>query len=106
MRAIEFRPRASADLDSILAYRALTFKAPQTARNIADTIFAAIERLAEIPDLGQPFFDVDLKHPTYRRILVKRYWIYYTHDADTLTIRRIFHTTQDTDQYGFELLNE
>ena len=52
MRAIEFRPRASADLDGILASIALTLKSPQAARDTADAIFAAIERAAEIPELG------------------------------------------------------
>ena len=75
MRAIEFRPRASADLDGILASIALTLKSPQ-------------------------------EHPTYRRKLVKRYWVYYTYTDDTLTVRRIFHTTQDTDCYGFEILDD
>lgn len=76
MRTIEFRPRASVDLDGILVYIALTLKSPQAARNTADAIFAAIERAAELPELGQPFFDEDLDHQGYRRVLVKRYWIY------------------------------
>lgn len=100
MRTIEFRPRASVDLDGILVYIALTLKSPQAARNTADAIFAAIERAAELPELGQPFFDEDLDHQGYRRVLVKRYWIYYTYDAHTLTVRRVFHTMQDTDCYG------
>ena len=66
----------------------------------------AIERAAELPELGQPFFDEDLDHQGYRRVLVKRYWIYYTYDAHTLTVRRVFHTMQDTDCYGFELLDD
>ena len=106
VRTIEFRPRASVDLDGILVYIALTLKSPQAARNTADAIFAAIERAAELPELGQPFFDEDLDHQGYRRVLVKRYWIYYTYDAHTLTVRRVFHTMQDTDCYGFELLDD
>lgn len=106
MREIEFRPRASADLDGILAYIALTLKSPQAARDTANAILASIERAAEMPELGQPFFDEDLKHPAYRRKLVKRSWVYYTCTDDTLTARRIFHTTQDTDCYGFELLDD
>ena len=105
MRAIEFRPRASADLDGILVYIALTLKSPQAARDTADAIFAAIECAAEMPELDQPFFDEDLEHPAYRRKLVKHYWVYYTYANDTLTVRRIFHTTQDTDCYGFEMLD-
>ena len=73
---------------------------------IAESDGAAIERAAEIPELGQPFFDEDLEHPTYRRKLVKRYWVYYTYTDDTLTVRRIFHMTQDTDCYGFEILDD
>ena len=37
---------------------------------------------------------------------MKRYWVYYTCTDDTLTVRRIFHATQDTDCYGFELLDD
>lgn len=106
MRRIEFRPRASADLDGILVYIALTLKSPQAARNVSDALFSTIERAAELPDLGQPFFDDDLVRKTYRRMLAKRYRIYYTYTADTLTVHRIFHTMQDTDQYGFEFLDD
>ena len=66
----------------------------------------AIERAAELPELGQPFFDEDLDHQGYRRVLVKRYWIYYTYDAQRLPCVAWFHTMQDTDCYGFELLDD
>ncbi len=106
MRTIEFRPRANVDIEGILVSIGLTLKSPKAARATADAIFAAIERIAELPELGQPFFDEDLKQLNYRRTLVKRYWIYYTYTDKTLTVRRIFHTTQDTDTYGFEVLDD
>jgi len=43
---------------------------------------------------------------TYRRVLAKNYWIYYSYDADTVTVWRVFHTSQDHDTYGFALLEE
>lgn len=101
MRAIEFRPRAVMDLDGIMVYTAYELGQPKAAQQIADALYQAIEDLAEHPETGRILHDEDLER-TYRRILVKRYWIYYSHTSATLTIWRIFHTTQDHDAYGFE----
>ena len=37
---------------------------------------------------------------------MKRYWVYYSFTDETLTVWRVFHTTQNHDVYGFELLGE
>ena len=101
MREIEYRQRASLDLDSILVYL-MVVRSPQAVRKVADALLESIERVAEVPSVGHAFDDDDL-HDTYRRILSGSYWIYYTFDENTLTVWRIFHTSQDTDEYGFEL---
>ena len=105
MREIEFRPRAVMDLDGIVVYIAYELKQPKAAQEIADALYQAIEDLAENPDLGRVLNDEDLER-SYRRILVKRYWIYYSSTSAKLTIWRIFHTTQDHDAYGFEWLKD
>lgn len=78
---------------------------PKAARGIADAIIAAIERVAELPYSGKPFSDEDLAR-TYRCILVRNYWVFYSFDDRTLTVWRIFHASQDYDTYGFELWND
>ena len=105
MLEIVWRPRAVADLDGILTYIVLDLKSPQAAQACADAITSAVERVANLPESGRAFIDDDLHRP-YRRVLAKNYWIYYSHDKSTLTVWRIFHTTQDHDAYGFEMLAE
>ena len=105
MREIVWRPRAVADLDGILTYIVLEYKSPSAAQSCGDAILSAVERVADLPDLGRPFADDDLKRP-YRRVLAKNYWIYYSYDADTLTVWRVFHVMQDHDTYGFTLFDE
>lgn len=101
MLEIEFRPRAVMDLDGITVYVAYGLDQPKAAQQILDSIYQAIEDVAANPELGRLLHDDDLER-SYRRILVRRYWIYYSATSATLTIWRIFHTTQDHDAYGFE----
>ena len=105
MRDIEWRPRAVTDLDGILTYLVLEHRSPQAADSCGSAIMKAVERVAALPESGRPFIDEDLDR-SYRRVLAKNYWIYYSFDKDRLTVWRIFHTSQDHDSYGFELLEE
>ena len=105
MRDVVWRPRAVADFDGIITYILLEFRSPRAAQTCGDAILDAVERVAELPESGRLFIDDDLKRP-YRRVLVKSYWIYYSYDADTLTVWRIFHTSQNHDSYGFALLSD
>lgn len=105
MREIIWRPRAVADVDGILAYIVLEYRSPSAAQSCADAILAAFERVAELPESGRLFIDDDLARP-YRRVLAKNYWVYYSYDDETLTVWRVFHTSQDHDTYGFALLEE
>ncbi len=105
MREIEFRPRAQLDLENIVIYIAMEFGAPTAANDAANAIYQAIELAADQPELGSPFVDEDLVRP-YRRILAKRYWIYYSYTADVLTVHRIFHTLRDTDECAYIALDQ
>ena len=100
MRDIRFRPRAQLDLDSAFTYIALTLDAPQAAKSLVEALYAGIERVADLPESGMLFSAPELAQ-SYRRILVKSYWIYYTYDDATLTVWRIFHTSRDIDDCTF-----
>ncbi|WP_417135393.1 type II toxin-antitoxin system RelE/ParE family toxin [Rubneribacter badeniensis] len=105
MRSVEFRPRAAVDIEGIVVYLAYALKMPQAARRTAEELYAAIDRIADNPFSGRVLSDDELGRE-YRRILVKRYWVYYSFTDETLTVWRVFHTTQNHDVYGFELLGE
>ena len=94
MREIELRPRAQLDLESIFIHLALELAAPAAARLTVGSLYAAFDRIAEIPTLGMAFTNDDLERE-YRRTLVKSYWVYYTFDDERVIIWRIFHTRQD-----------
>lgn len=100
MLEIAYRPRAVADLDGILVYLAIDVGSLQAADGIAHAILSAIERLAELPTIGRVFVDEGLNRD-YRRFRVRNYWIYYSFDDDVLTVWRIFHTSRDTEGYGY-----
>ena len=100
MREISWRPRAVADLDGILTYLVLELKAPKAAKDCSEAIMETVERVADMPTLGRLFSDGDLER-SYFRILVKNYWIYYTATGTELIVWRVFHTSQDLNDYGF-----
>ena len=106
MLEIEYRPRAEADLDGILTYLVMAIKSPQAARTVAAEIFSAIERAAELPEIGRLLQDDSLEHAAYRCTIAHNYRIYYRVRGETLTVWRIFHTSQDTDEYGFTLFDD
>lgn len=105
MRSIEYRSRAVADLDGILVYTAMELRSPQGAERIANDILSMVERVAELPEMGRVLADDDLDR-SYRRVLAKRYWIYYSYGQETLTVWRIFHTSRDTEAYGFDAFDD
>jgi len=100
MREVRIRPRAQLDLDSIYSYITLVLGAPKAASSLVEKLYVAIERAAQLPESGTVFSAPELSQ-TYRRILVKNYWVYYTHDENTLTVWRIFHTSRDIEDSTF-----
>ena len=96
MREIAIRQRAQLDIESIYIYLALEAGAPRAAHETIDALYAAFERIADMPESGMRFASDDLDRE-YRRTLVRNYWVYYTFDSTTLTIWRVFHTRQDID---------
>ncbi|MBE6471847.1 MAG: type II toxin-antitoxin system RelE/ParE family toxin [Coriobacteriaceae bacterium] len=100
MLKVAIRPRAQLDLESIYIHIAVVLGSPTAANQALESLYAAIERLAEFPTLGKDLKDDDLARP-YRRMLCKSYWVYYTFSDDELIVWRIFHTSQDIDDYTY-----
>ena len=94
MRDVRIRPRAQLDIESTFVYIALELGQPQAAQGIVDALYEAFERLAAMPEIGRAFEHGDLEQ-SYRRMLVRNYWIYYTFDKASLVVWRVFHTRQD-----------
>ena len=98
MLDVELRPRAQLDLESIYIHIAVVLGSPHAANKLLEKLYEAFERLAEFPDLGRNLEDDELSRP-YRRFLCESYWVCCTYDATTLTIWRVFHTSQDIEDY-------
>ena len=96
MLDVAIRPRAQLDLESIYLHIAVALGSPQAAADIMEALYRAIERVAELPGLGEPFESERLER-AYRRTLAKSYWIYYSVEDERLTVWRVFHTRQDID---------
>lgn len=106
MREIEYRLRAEIDIDGTITYQAVVLGSSSAARATADAIFSAIERVAMFPESGKPVFDDALEQGGYRKVLAKRHWIYFTYSAETLTVWRVVHETQDVDEFGFDVFED
>ena len=98
MLDVVIRPRAQLDLESIYTYIAVALGSPQSAEGILEALYQAMERIAELPDLGTLLESERLSRP-YRRVLVKNYWVYYSTGEQCVTIWRILHTRQDIDDF-------
>ena len=94
MLEVIIRPRAQLDLESIYIHIAVVLGAPSAAHSTLDALFQAIERVADLPDLGS-IFESERLTRTYRRTLARNYWIYYSVEDSHLVVWRVFHTRQD-----------
>lgn len=94
-----YRPRASYDIESIVVYIGQFLDSPNAARAWYEQLKDTVSLLCETPDLRRPFEDDRLALKDRRRFLVGKYRLFYSYSADTLTVWRIVHTTQDMDDY-------
>lgn len=100
MRKIEFRPRASYDIESIITYLSNARGAPQAAENWYEEFCAALTLLREQPELGRVFQDERLQIMQRRTYLVGNYRVFYTFNKATLLVWRIVHTSQNMNDYA------
>lgn len=80
MRTIEFRPRKPRRLiaSSYIACPTVEIAASRSIPPVPSS--PQSRRAAELPELGQPFFDEDLDHQGYRRITREALLDHYTYD--------------------------
>lgn len=96
MREILIRPRAQLDLESIFIHIGFELGSPDAAQATLEALYNTFELIADMPTLGMSFESADLER-SYRRKLVKNYWVYYSFDEANVIIWRVFHTRQDID---------
>lgn len=98
MLKLAWRPRAQLDRKSIAIFIGAERKAPDAALRTIQAIDAAIERVREFPESGRRYAAEGLD-AEYRTIISGSYTVFYTYDADTLTVQRILHQRQNLDIY-------
>lgn len=99
MLALNWRPRAHLDRESIAIYVAMERGLPQVALETIERIDEAIKFAREFPDAGGRF-RFDNLQSEYRTALANPYTVYYRYDETTLTVYRILHQQQDIDSYA------
>lgn len=83
---IRFSPDAALDIERVREF--LDINNPEAAKRALRTIFAALERVAEFPDLGRPAEDVDIRQiviPFGNAGYIVRYTI--LENSDVLVLR-------------------
>ena len=95
MTPVEFSREADADLDNILDY-SIAAHGRETAEAYLRTIDAAIEWLAERPQLGAP--RDDLKEGL-RSLPAGEHRIYYRFDGTTVLVARVLHKAMDAGRH-------
>lgn len=100
MLALEYRPRADLDRQSVAIYLGQELGNPQATLKAIRAIDTAIESVRLFPSSGKAlhFEGTPLEHE-YRVALAGQYAIYYRHDDSTVTACRILHQRRDIDTY-------
>ncbi len=104
--AMEWRPRAELDRESIAIFLGLECGNPQAALSAIQRIDAAIDRVRLLPDSGGRVRFDQLANKEYRTVLANPYIIYYRFDARTVTIYRVLHQRRSMDDYALVDLRE
>ena len=86
-RAVFFAPQASQDLDDILLYSARTWGRGQVERYAA-AINRVVDRTRQFPESGR---DCETVLAGGRCVRCEHHLLYYTHDAESVTVHRILH---------------
>ncbi|WP_283171282.1 type II toxin-antitoxin system RelE/ParE family toxin [Curtanaerobium respiraculi] len=98
MLAINWRPRAHLDRESIAMYLGIECAAPQAALKTIKAIDRAIARTQMLPDSGGHWSQKGLDGE-FRTVSAGSYTVFYRYDEATLTVYRILHQRRDVDTY-------
>lgn len=96
--ALQWRPRANLDRQSIAIYLGIECGQPQAALKAVQNIDEAIEQVRLFPQLGRQFKHERLTHE-YRVATAFPYNVYYRYDENAVTIYRILHQRQNIGDY-------
>ena len=92
---IVYTYHARQDLRDLFDYIALTLLSPDAARRTAERILAAVRSLSSLPERYPLYHDEPWHSRNVRFITVKNYLVFYTADAETVTILRILYAGRD-----------
>ena len=87
---LDILPPAQAELEEI-ARAHMALSGPQSARNITDRIYDAMDQLTRFPLSGPPVRNDELSAAGYRYILAGKYLMFYRLLGDTVVIYHIAH---------------
>jgi len=91
---LDILPPAQAELEEIARVH-MALSGPNSARNITDKIYAAMEQLTMFPLSGPPVKDEQLSAAGYRYILAGKYLVFYRPFGDTVVVYHIAHGATD-----------
>lgn len=91
---LEILPPAQTELEEIARIH-MALSDPQSARNITDQIYAAMEQLTHFPLSGPLIRDSQLKAAQYRYILAANYLVIYRLLSDSVVVYHIAHGATD-----------
>ena len=87
---LDILPPAQAELEEIARVH-MALSGPQSARNITDRIYDAMDQLTRFPLSGPSVRDDELSAAGYRYILAGKYLMFYRLLGDTVVIYHITH---------------
>ena len=91
---LDILPPAQAELEEIARVH-MALSGPQSARNITDRIYDAMDQLTRFPLSGPSVRDDELSAAGYRYILAAKYLMSYRLLGDTVVIYHIAHGASD-----------
>lgn len=88
---------AERDLRDIVRYISAQLSAPMTATKMMDAIEEAVAGLADMPQKYPPVMDERLASMGYRKLVVKKYIVFFTIDvrSKVVDVERILYSRRD-----------
>lgn len=87
------------DYDEALAYLVYNLKSPQAATRLMDEMDASVEKLSDNPFLNAVSTKPTLMALEYREEFVTRYVMLYRVEGADVVAKRLFHMSQDYEEY-------
>ena len=88
---------AERDIRGIIRYIAVDLAVPQTADTMLETIEAALDSLASMPEIHPLVQDESLAMAGYRKLIIKNYIAFYTVDnkSKTVNVARVLYSRRN-----------